>query len=319
MATMTEQTRALRLHAYESADGLRVDEVPAPPVRDSEVRVSVNAAGVNPLDQKLAAGWLRQGFPLTLPAVLGLEFAGVVTALGSATRGRFKVGDRVMGLAGLGAYADLIAMSEEGLVHTPSGLSDVQAASIPVAALTAWQLLRAAGEPRPGSTVLIHGASGGVGGFAVQLAKASGAKVLGTTSTETVDYVRGLGADVVFDRRVERFEERARGVDLVLDPVGGDTVDRSWGVLAPDGAVATIATMDIATKTPTGKRGMWVSMKGDPEVLARLAGDVATGKLRSTIAGVVPLSALANAIRGVGARSAPGKLVVDLTLGRRTG
>ena len=313
---MNTRNRALRLHEYGQQDGLRVDEVAPPELAPTQVLVEVKAAGVNPLDQKLAAGWLRQGFPLTLPATLGLELAGVVTAVGSATSGRLAVGDRVMGLAGIGAYADLVAVSEAGLAVTPAALSDVQAAALPVAALTAWQLLRAAGEPRSGSTVLVHGASGGVGGFAVQLAKALGAKVLATTSTESVDYVRGLGADTVFDRRAQRFEDEARDVDLVLDLVGGDTVERSWAVLAPDGAIATVATMDIAKKTPAGQRGVWLSMQGDPELLARLAADVASGALRSAIAEVVPLSGLAQAILGAGARRAPGKVVVDMTLGQ---
>jgi NADPH:quinone reductase-like Zn-dependent oxidoreductase len=311
---MNGRNRALRLHEYGEPSGLRVDEIPSPSPQGAEVLVAVKAAGVNPLDQKLAAGWLRQGFPLALPATLGLELAGVVTSVGPAASGRFAVGDRVMGLAGMGAYADLVAVAEAGLVATPAALSDVQAATIPVAALTAWQLLRAAGELLPASTVLVHGASGGVGGFAVQLAKASGARVLATTATESVEYVRGLGADVVFDRRMERFEEKARGVDLVLDLVGGDTVERSWGVLAPDGAIATIATMDIAAKTPAGKRGVWLSMKGDPERLTALAAEVAAGRLRSAIAEVVPLEGLTAAIVGAGARRAPGKVVVDLTL-----
>ncbi len=209
-ANMNDRSRALRLHGYGEREGLRVDDVAPPSPQGGEVLVAVKAAGVNPLDHKLAAGWLRQGFALTLPATLGLELAGEVVALGPSAIGRFAVGDRVMGLARMNAYADLAAVPEAGLVGTPAGLSDVLAASIPVAALTAWQILRVVGELRPGCTVLVHGASGGVGGFAVQLAKASGARVLATTATESVDYVRGLGADVVFDRRVERFEEGAR-------------------------------------------------------------------------------------------------------------
>jgi NADPH:quinone reductase-like Zn-dependent oxidoreductase len=310
---MNDRSRALRLHGYGERDGLRVDDVAPPSPQGGEVLVAVKAAGVNPLDHKLAAGWLRQGFALTLPATQGLELAGEVVALGPSASGRFAVGDRVMGLARMNAYADLAAVPEAGLVGTPAGLSDVLAASIPVAALTAWQLLRVAGELRPGCTVLVHGASGGVGGFAVQLAKASGARVLATTATESVGYVRGLGADVVFDRRVERFEDRARDVDLVLDLAGGDTVARSWAVLASEGAIATVATMDIAAQTPAGKRGTWMSMKGDPERLAALAAEVATGGLRSAIAEVVPLADAAAAIFGVGARRAPGKVVVDLT------
>jgi NADPH:quinone reductase-like Zn-dependent oxidoreductase len=311
---MTQQNRALRLHSYGTPEGLQVDEIPVPSPREAQVVVRVKAAGVNPLDQKIHAGWLRGGFPLELPAVLGMEFAGVVAAVGPGAS-RLKVGDRVLGTAPrLGAYADFIAVEEASLALFPAALDDVQAASLPVAGLTAWQMLRAAGELRSGQRILVHGASGGVGGFAVQVAKAAGATVFATASSENVAYVAGLGADVVIDRLTERFEERATSIDLVIDGAGGELLDRSWSVLAPEGVIVSIAAMDIAAKTPAGRRGLFFRMQGDPGRLQRLAEDVAEGRLRSTIAAVVPLSGLAAVISGASSRRAPGKVVVDLTL-----
>ncbi len=312
---MQHRNRALRLHTYEDPNGLQVDEIPIPSPQGSEVLVQVKAAGVNPLDQKVFAGWLRNGFPLTLPAVLGLELAGVVTAVGPSASGRLKVGDRVLGTTGrFGAYSDFVAVDEAKLVLTPAGLGDVEAASLPVAGLTAWQVLRSAFELRPGMRVLVHGASGAVGGLAVQLAKAAGATVFATASTESVAHVASLGADVVIDRRLERFEEKVQAIDLVIDGVGGEMVARSWGVLAPEGAIASIAAMDIEAKTPAGKRGFFFRMQNDLECLHQLAVDAVEGRLRLTIAEVVGISELSAVISGGKQRQSPGKVVVNFAL-----
>jgi NADPH:quinone reductase-like Zn-dependent oxidoreductase/quercetin dioxygenase-like cupin family protein len=276
------------------------------------VRVEVAAAGVNGLDWKIREGYLRDAFPLRFPSTLGLELAGVVVETGSGVT-RFSVGDRVMGLAGgLGAYADFVVVDEAQLAPTPGALSDIEAAALPVAVLTAAQALRAGGGIGAGSTVLIHGAAGAVGGLAVQLAKAAGARVLATASGASRAHVLALGADVVIDYRAERFEDRAVDVDLVLDLVGGETLDRSWSVLAPDGVVVSTVAADILTRTPPGRRGVWFTMRPDADELGRVAGDVARGALRSTIAEVAPLSELAAAIERNRTGHAPGKIVLDL-------
>jgi NADPH:quinone reductase-like Zn-dependent oxidoreductase len=311
---MTDRNRALRLHAYETPEGLQLDEVPIPQPTGSEVLVHVKAAGVNPLDTKVQKGWLRAGFPLVLPAALGLELAGVVAAVGpNATQ--LKVGDRVMGAPGrLGAYADYVVVEEASLARTPTGLSDVHAASLPVASLTAYQLLHTGFEPRNGARILVHGASGGVGGFVVQLAKAAGATVFATASTDAIKYVAALGADVVIDRLLERFEDRAQSIDFVVDGAGGDLAARSWAVLSPEGSIVSVAAMDITAQAPPGRRGTFVRMQGDPARLQSLATDVAAGRLRTTIADVISLAELATVITGGSPRRAPGKVVVDLTL-----
>ena len=274
-----QTSRALRIHSYGGPEVLQMDQVTAPRAGDGQVVVQVKAAGINGLDWKVREGYVRDAFPLALPAALGIEIAGVVVEAGPGT-GRLKLGDRVMGpLMGVGGYADFVAVDEAKLSLTPEGLSDVAAAAVPVAALTAWQALRAAGELEPGQSVLIHGAAGGVGGFAVQFAKAAGLKVLATASAASRAHVASLGADVVFDRVAERFEDQARGIDLVLDLVGGETLDRSWAVLAADGAIVSTASPDFLGRIPAGKRGLWFQMQPDATLLAQIAADVAAGQI----------------------------------------
>jgi NADPH:quinone reductase-like Zn-dependent oxidoreductase len=305
--------RALRIHAYGGPDGLKLDEIPVPIPAAGQVLVQVKAAGVNGLDWKIREGFVRDAFPLALPAVLGIELAGVVIQTGPGVS-RLKVGGRVMGsLGGLGAYADYVAIDEAKLSLTPEPLTDVAAAALPVATLTAWQALRADGEVYPGQRVLIHGAAGGVGGFAVQFAKAAGATVFATASATSREHVLSLGADTVIDRSSDRFEDRVKDIDLVLDLVGGETLDRSWQVLTPDGVIVSTAAPDVAARAPTGRRGRWFMMQGDPQRLRAIADAVISGTVRSTIAEVTGFAGLAAAIERNQRGHAPGKMVLDLT------
>ncbi|GAA0769607.1 NADP-dependent oxidoreductase [Ideonella azotifigens] len=303
--------QAMRIHAYGGPEVMQQDEVPTPVPGPGQVLVAVKAAGINGLDWKVRAGYVQDVFKLALPATLGIELAGVVVAVGPGAS-RFQPGDRVMGpLGGLGAYARFVAVDEAKLALTPAALSDVQAAALPVVLLTAWQALRAAGELRAGQRVLIHGAAGGVGGMAVQLAKAAGATVLATASAGSRAHVLALGADEVFDRHAQRFEDTARGVDLVLDLVGGETLDRSWQVLAAVGAIVSTAAPDVTARAPAGQRGLWFMMTPDTARLAELAGAVAAGRLRSTVAEVVGFAEIPAAIARNQAGHAPGKMVAD--------
>lgn len=308
-----KSNRALRIHAYGGPEVLILDEIPVPVPAANQVLIQVKAAGVNGLDWKIREGLVRDAFPLDLPVVLGIELAGVVMQTGLGVS-RVNVGDRVMGsLGGLGAYADFVAIDEAKLSMTPERLPDVEAAALPVAALTAWQSLRADGEIRAGQRVLIHGASGAVGGFAVQFAKAAGATVLATASGNSREHVLSLGADVVIDRHSERFEDRAGDIGLVLDLVGGETLDRSWQVLTRDGVIVSTAAPDVAARAPTGRRGRWFMMQADPQRLRDIADAVASGTLRSTIGEVTDFTRLAAAIDKNRRGHAPGKIVLDLT------
>lgn len=310
---MKTTQRGVQVLAYGGADAVRVSEIAKPEAGQGQVLVRVRAAGVNGIDWKVREGYVRDAFPLQLPAVLGIELAGVVEAVGPGAS-RFKVGDRVMGLlGGLGAYADVVAVNEANLSRTPDGLDDVQAAALPVAAVAAWQSLNHAGPVRAGQRILIHGAAGGLGGFAVQFAKRAGAEVFATVAAAHVEYVRGLGADHVIDYQSERFEDVAHDIDLVLDYVGGEVLDRSWQVLAPTGAVVGTSSPDILARTPAGRRGMWFMNRPDPELLETLAAQVADGTLKSTISEVVTVDEIPAAIERNRTQSRTGKVVADFS------
>ncbi|MFU7019327.1 NADP-dependent oxidoreductase [Pseudomonas aeruginosa] len=310
---MTDTQRAVLVCAYGGASAAEIGEIAKPVAGEGQVLVRVHAAGVNGIDWKFRQGLVQKTFPVQLPAVLGIELAGIVEAIGPGTS-RFQVGDRVMGPLGrLGAYADFVPVAEANLVHTPAPLSDVQAAAIPVAAVAGWLSLHQAGPIVAGQRILIHGAAGGLGGYAVQYAKQAGAEVFATASAASLEYVRGLGADHVIDYRSQRFESVAQRIDLVLDYVGGDVVDRSWAVLAEGGAIVSAATPDIVARTPEGRRGLWFVNRADAALLARLAAEIAEGTLISTVSDVVGFDEIPAAIER--SRTGPrlGKVVADFT------
>jgi NADPH:quinone reductase-like Zn-dependent oxidoreductase len=306
-------TRAVRIHSYGGPEVMVWDAVEMVKPGPGQCLVQIQAVGINPLDWKLREGILRDIIPLQFPAILGSEFAGVVVETGQDVSG-FVPGDRVMALRGSngGAFADTIIVEETLLSAVPKGLLDIQAASLPVAALTGWKALRVAGELQPGMSVLVHGAAGGVGSFAVQFAKEAGAKVFATSSAANRDYVLSLGADLVIDYRAHRFEDAVGDIDLVLDGVGGETLDRSWAVLKAGGAVVSIADpVGIRTRVPEGARAFWHSTDPDPRLLEKLADDVAIGKIRSTIAEVFVKPDLPDAVEHIRSSRKPGKIVVD--------
>lgn len=310
---MTDTQRAVLVRAYGGASAAEIGEIAKPVAGEGQVLVRVRAAGVNGIDWKFRQGLVQKTFPVQLPAVLGIELAGIVEATGPGTS-RFQVGDRVMGPLGrLGAYAEFVAVAEANLVHTPAALSDVQAAGIPVAAVAGWLSLHQAGPIVAGQRILIHGAAGGLGGYAVQYAKQAGAEVFATASAASLDYVRSLGADHVIDYRSQRFESVTQRIDLVLDYVGGDVVDRSWAVLAEGGAIVSAATPDIVARTPEGRRGLWFVTKADAALLARLVAEITDGTLISTVNDVVGFNDLPGAIER--SRTGPrlGKVVADFT------
>lgn len=313
MTTTSNNQRAVLIRAYGGAAAAEIAEIAIPTAAQGQVLVRVRAAGVNGIDWKIREGFVRDAFPLQLPAVLGIELAGVVEALGPGAT-RFRVGDRVMGpLGGLGAYADFVAVDEANLVRTPDSLDDVHAAAVPVAAVAAWQSLHHAGPIAAGQRILIHGAAGGLGGYAVQYAKRAGAMVFATASTAHVDYVRSLGANPVIDYRTERFESMARDIDLVLDYVGGDVLDRSWQVLKKDGAIVGTSSPDILARTPPGRRGLWFMNKPDTALLERLAAEVAQGTLISKLGEVVGFDDIPVAIERNRTAARIGKVVADFS------
>jgi NADPH:quinone reductase-like Zn-dependent oxidoreductase len=306
--------RTITVTKFGGADALKLSSAPIPEAKPGVVVVRVNAAGINGLDWKVREGYLKDVMPTVFPAVLGLELAGAIHATSPGSR--FAVGDRVLGLAapGSGAYADYVAVPEALLARTPAVLADQIAAALPVAGLTAWQMLHAAGAPEPGQTVLVHGASGGVGTLLVQMAKQLGLKVVATASPSSRAHLLALGVDTVIDRVAEKFEDIVTDADLVIDLAGADVPDRSWSVLREGGTLVSSARFDIAAPRNDGRRGIAFMMQPDSERLGRIAEAAASGGLSVTISETMPLSAVPAAVERNRTGHGPGKAVADLTL-----
>jgi NADPH:quinone reductase-like Zn-dependent oxidoreductase len=235
--------RAFILDRYKSKDGGRLGQVPDPELRDDDVLVQVHAASVNPLDAKIRDGEFKLLLPYRLPLVLGNDLAGIVVRVGSRVR-RFKSGDEVYARPvqdRIGAFAELISINEDAVALKPRRLTMEQAASIPLVGLTAWQILVERAKLAKGQRVLIHAGSGGVGTFAIQLAKHLGAIVATTTSAPNLDLVKRLGADIAIDYKKDDFEKVLRDYDLVLNSLGKEALEKSLQVLRPGGALVSIS------------------------------------------------------------------------------
>jgi NADPH:quinone reductase-like Zn-dependent oxidoreductase len=235
--------KAFILDKYKKKGALRLGEMPEPALRDDDVLVEIHAAGLNLLDSKIRDGEFKLILPYRPPFILGHDVAGTVVRVGSKVR-QFRPGDGVYARprdGRIGTFAEFIAIDEADVALKPKNLNMEEAASIPLVGLTAWQVLVERAGLRKGQKVLIHAGSGGVGTFAIQLAKHLGATVATTTSTANVELVRSLGADVVIDYKKEDFEKVLSGYDVVLNSLDGDTLQKSLNVLKPGGKLISIS------------------------------------------------------------------------------
>ena len=235
--------KAFIVERYGDAGAVRVGEMPDPDVGGDDVLVQIRAASVNPLDLETRDGAYKAILPYRVPFVLGNDLAGVVVGVGAGVM-RFAVGDEVYARPNknrIGTFAELIAVHQDDVATKPATLTMVEAASIPLVGLTAWQALVERADLQTGQRVLIHAGSGGVGTIAIQLAKQLGASVATTTSTANVDLVKDLGADVVVDYKKQAFETVLHDYDVVLDTLGGETLEKSLQVLKHGGKVISIA------------------------------------------------------------------------------
>src|SRR5947199_1069829 len=235
--------KAFILDHYGSADHVRAGEMPDPELREDDVLVKVHAAGVNLLDSKIRTGEFKRILPYQLPLILGHDVAGVVVRVGSRVR-RFKPGDEVYARPAdgrIGAFAEFIAIKEDDVAKKPKELTMEEAASIPLVGLTAWQALIERANLKKGQKVFIQAGSGGVGTIAIQLAKHLGAIVATTTSTANSDLVKRLGADIVIDYKKDDFEKILHDYDVVLNSLGGETLEKSLRVLKPGGKLISIS------------------------------------------------------------------------------
>ncbi len=235
--------KAFGVDQYKKGGPLRFGEMPEPTVGDEDVLVQVHAASLNMLDSKIRDGEFKLLFPSPMPLILGNDVAGVVVRVGSKVR-RFKPGDEIYATPRreqMGTFAEFIALNEADVAPKPKNLSMEESASVPLVGTTAWQVLIERANLEKGQKVLIHAGSGGVGAFAIQLAKHLGATVATTTSTENVELVKKLGADIVIDYKKERFEKILSGYDLVLNSLDKETLEKSLEVLKPGGKLISIS------------------------------------------------------------------------------
>lgn len=285
--------KAVRIHSYGGPEVLRYEDAPRPEPADGEVLIRVHGAGVNPVDWKVRAGYLKTFIPYSLPLIPGWDVSGVVEETG-ANVNRLKRGDEVYSRPDLtrnGAYAQYVAVRESEVALKPKSIDHIHAAAIPLAALTAWQALFDAGSLAAGQTVLIHAAAGGVGTFAVQFAKWKGAHVIGTASGRNQSFLRELGVDDPIDYQKTRFEDVVRDADLVLDAIGEDTQKRSWQTLKKGGILTSIVNAPSAEEAAAhGVRAVRVGVQANPQQLSEIAQLVDAGKLRSIVETVVPLA-----------------------------
>lgn len=298
----------------DAAPALIEDNAPQPQPQRSELLVRIHAVGVT-LTELLwyptthtKDGEKRSG------AIPGHEFSGVIAAVGAETAG-FEVGEEVYGMNDWfadGAMAEYCVTQPSSVARKPSRLSHVEAASVPIGALTAWQGLYDRAGLQAGEHVLVHGGAGAVGLFAIQLARIRGARVTTTVSPRNFDLVTELGAEQVIDYRSSHFEETVSGMDVVFDTVGGETLQRSWSVLKPGGRMITIAA-DAETTTDERVKQAFFIVEPNQEQLTRVGEMLESGDLRPMVDAVLPMSQAAAAYRGeVQERRGRGKLVVTV-------
>jgi len=305
--------KAVVAHEYGAPEVLKFEEVPRPEPKENEALVRVIASSVNPADPLTLSGKYAQAFGTHLPLIPGYDIAGIVEKTGSNVT-KFKVGDAVYGYPTFGGgWADYVIIKEWEVAPKPKSLNFVESASVPMGALTAWQALVDVAQLQSGQTVLVHGGSGGVGSFAVQIAKARGARVIATASTANQDLLKQLGADVAVDYTKTRFEDVAKNVDAVLDPVGKETLARSYGAVKKGGIVmCLVALPDRAELQKRGIRGAAISVHPDAADLAEIARLIDAGKIKPIVTQVLPLSQAVAAQRQAATHHTRGKIVLRI-------
>lgn len=305
--------KAARLSGYDAAP--TVEEIPVPEIGPDEVLVRVEAAGLNPMDNKLQMGVLHDFFPLEFPYTMGTDLAGTIERVGTNVAG-WGEGDRVLARTdptGGGALAELAAVPASYLVKVPASMPIEKAAAIPTATATAWQALFETADLQPGQTVLVHAGTGGVGSIAIQFAKAAGARVIATASGDGVEIASRLGADQVIDYRQEDFAEKVSDVDLVLDTVGGETQRRSFGVLRPGGLLLAIAEPpDEEAASAYDVKTAYVVHMSDADRLKKVIEHIDSAKTKVLVDRTAPLDSLEEAFARQGSGRARGKILLTL-------
>lgn len=330
--------KAYTIHRYSKKDALHLADMPTPVVKDNDVLVEIHAAGVNQLDSMIKKGEFKLILPYRLPLILGNDAAGVVVAVGSKVR-KFKVGDEVYARpdkARIGTFAEFIAIDEKDVAMKPKNLSMAEAASIPLVGLTGWQALVEIAHLQKGQKVFIQAGSGGVGTFAIQLAKHVGAVVATTTSQKNYDLVKSLGADVVIDYRKEDFVEKLHGYDVVLNSQDAKTLEKSLRILKRGGKLISISgppdpnfaeeigapafvkgvmtALSLKTRRRAKKLGIdysFLFMRANGDQLSKITALIESGKVKPVVDRVFPFEQTNEALDYMASGRAKGKVVIS--------
>lgn len=305
--------KAARIHAYGASSEIRIEDAPLPTLNDDDVLIRVVATSVNPVDWKIRKGYLKSFIPYEMPLTMGWDVSGVVEKTGPAVT-KFKPGDAVYSRPDIrrnGAYAEYVAVRESEIAFKPTTISHVEAASLPLVSITAWESLFTAASLSKGQRVLIHAGAGGVGSIAVQLARAKGAHVTATASAGKAALVRSLGADEVIDYRSQDFSKLARDMDVVFDTIGGEVQEKSWSTLKPGGTLVSITDRPSEDRAKAeGKRAAYVFIDPNAPILTDLAAMVDLGQVRPLIAAEFGVNDTAKAQDFSETGRATGKVVI---------
>lgn len=321
MAGTNDTMKAVQIQKYGGDEVLEYVETQRPAPGPGQVLVNIHAAGLNYFDVKIREGWLREFFPVTLPHILGTDFAGEVVALGEGAT-TYEVGDRVYGMITPfqgGTYAEYLAVDERIIRPAPANVDFVEAAGLPLVGVTAWIALVDLGQIKEGHNVLVHAGSGAVGGATIQLARYFGANVVATCSGRNLDFVRTLGAGTVIDYTTTDFREAVGDVDIAVDVIGGDTNLRTYEVMRPGGTIAVVLRNDpveIANRERLcqeyGVSVKVVAFDLIPEYLDNVRELVEAGHMHGNVQSVFPLSEARQAHQISQTRHARGKIVLKV-------
>ena len=309
-AAAQSSMKAIVVHSSGGPDVLKYEDAPRPQPKDDEVLIRVMAAAVNPVDV-----FIREGRSNQFPLIPGMDVAGVVEQAGNTVT-KFKPGAAVYAYLSFeeqGGYAEFAVAKQDHVALKPRSIDFEHAAAVPLAATTAWQALVEKAGLSAGQTVLIHGGSGGVGTFAVQIAKARGAKVIATASTANQDLLKELGVDQSIDYTTTMFEDVVKDVDVVLNAVRGDTLGRSYSVVKKGGIIVSITGQpDPGELQRHGIRGTGLGAHPDAKVLEELAKLIDAGKITPIVSAVMPLADVAKAHDQIASRHTRGKIVLKI-------
>jgi NADPH:quinone reductase-like Zn-dependent oxidoreductase len=288
--------KAARIQSFGGSEQVKIEEVPIPSIQKGEALIEVHAAAVNPVDWMIREKIYNPSGADRVPMTLGQDFAGIIKKIAPETNTSFREGDEVFGET-WGAFSEFVAVPLKDLVKKPKSLDFVSAASIPMPALTAWQVVIDTARATPDKKFLIHGASGGVGSFAAQFALWKGADVIATASQPSFNSLKKMGITHIIDYQKERFEEKIKGIDVVIDPLGGETQARSWQVLKKGGMLINlIGEIDEITAKRFGVRAVEFGMEYRVSDLEKITKLIEQGFIQLHISKVLPLEQARDAL-----------------------